>query len=376
MKKSIVVFLVILLTGMLVGCNLGQDKEQSKDGENNQSSTNTSNNKPKTNSSEQNHDKDETKNSLPKIEDYYPLKKNTSYIYEGIGNEFASYQTYNDYVEGKKLQQRVNNGGTELANVIEIRNGQVVKLYSRGEAYYRENLLKENGNGSPEILLKEPLRKGTQWILADSRVRTITELEASITTPTGTYKAIEVTTEGDHGKTLDYYAKNVGLVKSIFTSDGAEIISSLAKIEENVPHVQEIQFYYPNIDDSKLYYKNREVHFYTNDITRKVLAEEYKKLENDKVGIVFSKNTAINSLYLNKDSHVYIDLNKEFINEMSAGAAFETMILQSIVNTFGVYYQSDRVYLTINNAPYESGHITKQKGEYFLVDVEGAVKLR
>lgn len=365
--------MVIILAGVLVGCNISNENDQANKESNNQRPTKSTEDKENNNSNNSNSKNDEKKSSPQKIEAYFPMKKNTRYMYEGIGNEYASFQTYNDYIEGKKLQQRVNNGGTEYVNIFEIKNGQVIKLYNRGEVYYRENLLKETGK--PEILLKEPLTKGNQWTLADSRVRTITDIEASVTTPSGTYSAIEVTTESDNGKTLDYYAKNIGLVKTVFTSNSTEISSSLAKIAENVPQVQQIQFYYPNIDDGKLYYKNQEVNFFTNDITRKVLAEEYKKVENNQIGIVFSKNTAINSLYLNKDQHVYIDLNKEFVNEMNAGAAFEAMILQSIVNTFGVYYQAERVYLTINNNPYESGHITKQKGEYFLVDVENAIKL-
>lgn len=372
MKKLYVVFLGLIMVGILVGCNVfGDSDHTTSDKNNNQTTTKTNDNQQKNNSKNDADDKKDTVEDLDKIETYFPMKKNTRYIYEGVGNEFASYEVYNDYIEAKRLQQRVMNGGTEMAYVIEINDGQLVKLYSRGEVYYRENLLKETGN--TEVLLKEPLSKGTTWTLSDSRVRTITATDATVATPTGTYKAIEVTTEGNDGKSIDYYVKNVGLIKSVFVSNGTEISSSLAKIEENVPLIQHIRFYYPNIDDDKLYYKDREVRFFTNDITRKVLAEEYKKAENN--AVVFSKNTAINSLYLNKDQQVYIDLNKEFINEMSAGAAYEGKILQSIVNTFGGYYNAERVYLTINNKPYESGHISKQKGEYIIVNTADAIKI-
>lgn len=372
MKKMLVGFFILMIAVYMVGCNgFGDSNQTTSDKSNNQTPTKTSDNKSKTDNKNQVEDEKEKNKNLSEVEAYFPMKKNTRYIYEGSGNEFASFDIYNDYIEGKKIQQRVNNGGTVMAYVIEIKNGQLLKTYSRGEVYYRENLLKETGD--TEVLLKEPLSKGTQWTLADSRIRTITATDASVTTPTGTYKAIEVTTEDKEGKSLDYYAANMGLVKSVFVTNGSEVSSTLGKIEENVPLVQQIRFYYPNIDDDKLYYKDREVRFFTNDITRKILAEEYKKAENNEA--VFSKNTMINSLYLNKDQQVYIDLNKEFINEMSAGAAFEGKILQSIVNTFGGYYHAERVYLTINNTPYESGHISKQKGEYFIVNTENAVKL-
>ena len=41
------------------------------------------------------------------------------------------------------------------------------------------------------------------------------------------------------------------------------------------------------------------------------------------------------------------------------------MILRSAVNTFGHYYGVEKVYLTIENEPYSSGHITMNKGEFF-----------
>ena len=176
----------------------------------------------------------------------------------------------------------------------------------------------------------EPLQKGTKWTLKDSRVRTITNTSVDVSTPTGNYQTIEVTTEGANDKTIDYYAKNVGLVKSVFISGDSEITSTLSKIEENVPLIQTITFYYPNIEDGKIYFKNKEISFNTNEVTRKVLEEAYKEQANNQIGTVFSPNTKINSLYLNKDQHVYIDLNQEFINEMSAGAGYEGMILQAI----------------------------------------------
>ncbi|GIM29126.1 hypothetical protein CPJCM30710_17920 [Clostridium polyendosporum] len=310
-----------------------------------------------------------------KIEDYYPIKENVKYVYEGMGNEYASYDVYIDYTSDDKVQQRVNNGGTVMARVIKLKDGKLTRLLSREEAYYRENLLNEKG-GEEEILLMEPLEKGTTWTLKDSRVRTITNISADITTPSGKYKAIEVVTEGSNDKVTDYYAKNVGLVKSIFTSGKDEITSSLSKIEENVSLVERISFFYPNINDNKIYYQIKELSFKTNDITRQVLEEAYKGTVNKNLGKVFSQNTKINSLYLNKDNTVYIDLNSAFLTEMNAGSGYESMILQSIANTFGKYYNSQKVILTIDNKLYESGHIAMKKGESIDVRYQDAIEVK
>lgn len=301
-----------------------------------------------------------------KIQDYFPLKENVHYTYQGEGNEYAAYSVYVDYISEGKVQQRVNNGGTELAKVLEIKDGKLSKIFSRGEAYYRENLLNAQSTDT-EVLLKEPLAKGTTWTLKDSRVRKIASISAQVTTPAGSYRAIEVVTEGPNDKTTDFYAKDVGLVKSVFSSEGTEVSSSLSKIEENVPFVQKISFFYPNVNDNKLFEATKEISFKTNDITKQKLELAYKEPAPVNTSKVFSPNTKINSLYLNQDNVVYLDLNSAFLTEMNAGSGYESMILQSLANTFGKYYGSDKVNLTIDNELYESGHILLKKGEYLQV---------
>jgi hypothetical protein len=306
-----------------------------------------------------------TKATVGSVKDYFPFKPNTRYVYEGSGNEFASYDVFVDYTKGSKMQQRVDNGGTVLARVIEVKDGAAKLVYSRPEAYYRENFLSTKANKS-EVLLKEPLRAGTKWKLSDGRERRIQSTSASVSTPSGDYKAVEVVTKSKDGSTTtDYYAKNVGLVKSVSGS----ISSSLSSIKKDTALVQTVRFYYPNMDADRVDFVDAQVRFRTNDITRIVLAQAYRDALAGKSSKVFSKNTKINSLYLNRDGMVYIDLNRAFVSEMNAGSGYESMILQSVANTFGGYYGVKRVLLTIDNKLYESGHIALKKGEYLKVDL-------
>lgn len=380
MKKIIAFIVVVILIGNLAGCGVNSGKNNTG---NNSTEKNTTGNTSSKNENSTNNNQNSSGNkentepiaNLGTIEEYYPLKKNTHYIYEGTGNEFASYDLYNDYISEGKVQQRMNNGGTTKVNVMELKGGNLSKVYTRGEAYYRENLLNQKSE-KIEVLLMEPLIKGTTWKLNDGSKRTITDTAAEVTTPTGNYKALEVTTESSKDKTIDYYTKNVGLVKSVFVSGVSQITSTLTKIEENVPLVQNINFFYPNINDEKIYFKRMPINFYTNGITRKVIVEAYKKQVNNQLGAVLSKNTEINSLYLNQDGKVYIDLNQAFIKEMNAGSGYEAMILQSVVNTIGQYYHVEKVYLTIDNQPYESGHILMGKGEYFKVQTQNSIEIK
>ena len=211
-----------LLTGLLAlvlllsGCILERgDNSTNNNNSNKNQEEQKGNQEGKDNENEQKESEIETIT----IEEYYPIEENVRYVYEGKGNEYASYDVYIDYVTEHKVQQRINNGGTSLARIMEIKDGKLINTYSRGETYYRENLLKTE-NGEEEVLLMEPLKEGTTWKLNDSSVRTITNLSADISTPSGNYKAIEVSTEGPHGKTLEYYAKGIGLVKTLFNSEG------------------------------------------------------------------------------------------------------------------------------------------------------------
>lgn len=306
---------------------------------------------------------------LLSVEQLYPLKENVRYEFLGEGNEFATFFTVIDYLEGNKVQRRTDNGGTQLVEVMQVSDGKVVRLFQQGETYYRENMLEKLGDA--EILLQEPIKVGTQWELSDGRVRSITAVDVDVTTPLGTYKSVEVTTNplnseenADQGVMKEYYAEDMGLIKKIFAYEGEEITSTLEKILENQPYIQTVVFHYPTQEYEVYTQVSKEVSFMTNQITRKTMEDAYK---NEAPYPVLTPATTINSLYLNQDGMVYIDLSKAFVTEMNAGAGYEAMILQSLVNTVGHYYGVQRVLLTLDNGLYESGHIALSQGEYLEV---------
>jgi hypothetical protein len=306
---------------------------------------------------------------LKTTKDYYPFKADTRYIYEGEGNEYASYRVYTDYFNNNRIQTRTDNGGTELVKVLEIKEGKLVEIFTKGEAYYRENLL-DSVNANADILLMEPIEIGTSWMLNDNSKRYISNIDKEVITPAGTFQTIEVTTEYEESKQFDYYAKGVGLVKTVFSSEGMEVTSTLSSVEENTSLLQTILFYYPNVDKDVIYKQYKEINFKTNDITSEKLMDGMKEITEEKYEPLISTNTKINSLYLNTDNVVYVDFSGELINEMSAGARYEEMILQSITNILGTYYGVEQVMITVEGKPYESGHIYMKEGETFKVNLE------
>ncbi|MFA6941102.1 MAG: GerMN domain-containing protein [Clostridiaceae bacterium] len=350
MKKIIFSILLIIVFIFISGCS----------GKTNTEKTNVKQNPNNTNNVE---------TKTVKIESFYPFLSNVKYSFQGEGNEYASYTQYVDYMQGNKIQLRTNNGGTETVNILEIKNGQLTLVYSVNECYYRENFINKAANKN-EVLLKEPLKKGTAWTLSDGAKRTITNMEAEIAAVSLTYKCIEVTTEYKDSTRKDYYAENIGLVKTVSESKDYKVSSTLMKMDKNVQFTQTVKFYYPNINDDKIHMIEQVIKFNTNDITRKKFENYFKKSPNSLLGKLISADTSLNSLYLNKDGRVYADFSKQLVSEMNAGSVFEAMILQSITNTLGNYYNVKQVYITVEENPYSSGHIYMKKGEAFTVKSE------
>ena len=300
------------------------------------------------------------------IEEYYPIEENTKYSYVGKGNEFATYTVYVDYITNNRIQTRTNNGGTESVNVMELKDNQLSLLYSRGETYFRQNFLNNEYDGG-KILLQGPLKEGTSWNYDENTTATITNISKEVVTPMGNFKAIEVTIEGEQGKTIDYYAEGIGLVKTIASGEGYEVSSTLSSIEKDKPLTQIITLYYPNIEGS-LETIGVQIEFNTNEEPKDVIEKIVKDLS---VYEILSPNTKINELYYDEEENsVHIDLTKDFINEMNAGAGMEAMILQSLTNTLGSYYGVHEVYISIDGGPYESGHIIINEGEPSLVNFD------
>jgi spore germination protein GerM len=360
MKKNICVILLVLTFGLLTGCNKELITKVTPP-------ENTVNSQPKDTSTQVKDNNSKDTVAPAKIGDYYPFEESIKYTYAGEGNEYATYSVFVDYLRGTRQQIRVNNGGTETVQALENSDGELRRIYSKGENYYREDVTSKS-NQKSDVLLKEPLTKGNSWAALDGSKRSITSINVAIKTSLASYECIEVTTVRKESINKEYYAANIGLVKTLFTSGGSEVSSTLSKMEKNVPFVQTVKFYYPNGNDSFNYITEKVLSFNTNDITKKAFENYFKEAPNKNVGRVISANTIIKSLYLNKDNMVYVDFSKEFTQEMNAGSGYESQILQCITNTLGDYYMVKKVYITVEGNPYSSGHILMKKGEAFVVD--------
>lgn len=327
-----------------------------------------------------------TQNSTPKTEnldfkasDFFPLTKDIHMKYKGTGMEFAERDVYVDYINGSLIQLREINPGTILANVYEVGNGMLKRVYSHPEMYYRKDFTSLKGD--EEILIKEPIKVGTQWTLKDGMKRSITGIEKEISTPSGNYKALEVTTVMPDSKNINYYVKGLGFVKSVFipnSDPSSTITTELEKIESNVPYIQSLRFFFPDFENDKIVFITRPVEIMTNQDMKYKFQKELKTIpDGSKLTKVLTPGAEVLGTTVDEaKSTATVDLSSKFVSEMNAGTGMEGLILNSIVSTFGNYYQVNKVIITVEGKPYSSGHIIMKPGEAMSVDTSKAVEYK
>jgi len=305
------------------------------------------------------------------IQDYFPFNDNVKMVYEGQGNEFASYTTYVDYINGDKIQIRVNNGGAESVTILQNSDGSLTDINSwGGNVFFKTDWTGEAATTST-ILLKEPLVQGTKWNLSDGSQREITGLKVAIETPYDSFEALEVTTTKD-GQTIrkQYYAIGIGLVKSIFLGEEEEISSSLKEMITGGGYdfiVRSYNFFVTDIDILSNFV-DKTTTLKTGENINDFIAGEFLE------GGLISANTKINELWMKPDSGVAnIDFSEQFVTEMNAGTTKESGVLMSVANTIGNYFQVQKVIITVDGEPYSSGHILMKEGEAFDTNYQNEV---
>ena len=311
-----------------------------------------------------------------KVSDYFPFTKDVHMKYKGTGNEYAAYETYIDYVKADVMQVRQMNGGTTSAIVYRLSDGALKKVYSQGEVYYRYDYT--SLSNQDEILIKEPIKEGTSWTLKDGASRSITAVDKQIKTPAGDFSALEITTKRQDSTQKDYYVKNIGHVKAEFMSggDSSTIVSELEKVENDVPFTHRVRFYFPEFLKDRVAYIDRDVEINTNQDMKFKFQKELKTVpENGGLSKTLTTNTSILGCKIDeKNGTVTVDLTSQFIKEMNAGTSLESMLIKSITNTIGDYYQKDKVIITIEGKLYESGHVLLKQGEYFTVSKDNVAE--
>ena len=352
MKKFLYLFSILVITFSIIGCSKAADPEEANIG--------------MVEEAEQ--------GEILTIMDYYPFEENKIMAYEGIGNEYAEQTSMVEYIDENKIQIKIVNPGTTFVKVLEYNNGELKEVFREGEFYHIENMLNANRN-SDNIILKEPLEVGTAWTNSQGDPIEITSLDKEIETFDGKHKALEVTKKFENGSIEKvYYGRNIGLIGTVYRDGDFEVKTILKSIENQGQKIK-IEAYYPVSDDINTNYLEKSIVFNTNDHIENILENILKNPDSSKLLAPISKDTKINMIDLDRNTWTLkVDFSEELLEDMNAGSSYEFEIIKSIVNTLGRFYDVEKVYITVNGANYESGHISMGEGEHFQVNTEDIEK--
>lgn len=305
---------------------------------------------------------------------YFPFEENIHSVFKGSGNEYASYTSDIEYLSNGTIQEVQNNGGTNVVNVYKQINGNIVKTYMQGESYQRQNMMALSN--MHDVVIKEPIQVGTSWTLSNGFKRSITAVAKELVIPFGRFKSIEITTNGKDSTQREYYVADLGLVKREFQpNNSVDVIKSELEIRKtDTPKQETVKLYYPDFNNDRLMFETRKFDLFTNQNMQFVFQKELKIIpKNSKLIRTLTTNTKIRKITVDKKNNaVHVDFSPEILKEMNAGSGLESLILQSITNTFGEYYEKPNVLITVDGKNYSSGHFLLKPGEYFHVDLKNA----
>lgn len=311
-----------------------------------------------------------------RVQDYFPLTPDVFFRYAGTGNEFEPMSVETDYLWPDRIQLATMNGATEYRRLFKVGNGRVQELLTRGELYVREDLSQLSPVKDGEILLMEPLVVGTSWLVNGDK-RSITGVDVPVSTPAGSFKAIEVTTQGKDVTTRHYYAAGIGFVKMSITG-AYEITQTFEKRDSNASKQQTMTFYYPRMTQSatEVRFLDIRVTMKTNEGIRETLARYFSSPPASGYQRIMSPAVTIRSVNIDPVTEiVHVDVSKNYAEEMKFGAEMEAAILRCLVNTVGHAYNVERVLLTLDGEPVNFGHVAMDPGQSFKVEYDGAISL-
>lgn len=166
------------------------------------------------------------------VSTYFPIEAKLTWIFEGEGNEYASFTRRVMVQQVNRSQFAEDNGGTKMVMVYQVEPDKVKRTFFEPEFYSDKNMLNEAANQS-EIILKGPLKVGSAW-QDDKNKREVLGIREKVTVPAGTFEnvvKIRITPlqgESQGSELFEYYAPNTGLILREFISgENFKVISKL-----------------------------------------------------------------------------------------------------------------------------------------------------
>lgn len=158
-------------------------------------------------------------------------------------------------------------------------------------------------------------------------------------------------------------------------SNSSENNDSDKENTENEIIKENVNIYYYDVVTDKIVYVPTTIEIKNKEVAT-ALVNELKKSPTEDIPPAINENITLKSANLDKNSDVItLDFSSNFVKEQNLGAGAESSTLEAICNTFGDYFKVNKVIITLEGKPYSSGHIMKNEGESFNVNLTNSVEL-
>ena len=147
------------------------------------------------------------------------------------GFENAGYSTESKYISEDKLQILRQDTATSVLEVYKLSSDRVTLIFSK-EGFDESINYQVQGENRSNIIIKAPIKLGKEWDADYGGKNKITGVDKAIKTPSGEYKTIEITYISGDIRMKRYYAAGIGLVKSVYYSNGFERVSELLRLNK------------------------------------------------------------------------------------------------------------------------------------------------
>ncbi len=347
----LIVALCILIGTLLIQNNKGNDKAVDED---------------KEQVVEKPIDEDiQKKEVVGSIDEYFLMNDNTLYVYKSETGESQDYSIFNLYSNENTLQRIIvaNFNPIIVEEVLKYDNEKLLYINGTQRGTLFENLLEEEEKYEITVLA-EPLQVGTVWQMSGDSTSVISDISAMIETELGSFSCIEITTnysDGTFEKT--YYAKGIGLVKTISTtSSGQEVVHNLVEVVENKPYELEFSVFYLDLQtENNLVTVPTTIEIDKNMNITKNIENSLKVKEDGEKYYSVLNGASINFIEVNdKENYVHIDLSGYDLTNV--GISEEQIMIDGLVNNLSLFSKKGNIKLTVDGNNYVSSHLGEIEG--------------
>lgn len=292
------------------------------------------------------------------------------------------------YIEYRKqkgeeeiIQRRYISGSREpYVEVITYNSNEIVRRFLRTGVGYTYDFT--GRSDEPRTLLKEPIQIDAGWDIEGGR-SVITAVGQLVTLPMGEVRVVEVSSQFEDGRReRTLYMEDVGMVAHYEYDENGQLVAGqeAAEYENGRKFVQTIRFFYADYThaDRRIFYRPREVEVDSNPAMEKIFRDFMQSAPSDSTLLPLALGIDIKSIVLRGRS-VYVDFSDELgymAEQLNLNRKVEQAFLQALVNTFGEYYQADKVYLQIEGEPYASKFRVWTEDDYLSPSMENVERYR